>query len=221
MSQHGSTSVKTYLDRVEPAIAPSHTLNEETVKIDPAGDAILIVGFSEPTAPTAHLLVSSKVLGLASPVFAVMFSPKFKEGSNLNSSHPCKVTLPEDHPEAMTLLCNCLHFRVDHIPRDVELSVLKTLAILCDKYDAARAISPWSILWLQRWETTEYEDCFEGLLAIIYALDCAEAFTKISRKAILDQVGSFDVRRIPDGFDMVPDSLVSMVKYSIVMSISN
>jgi len=86
---------------------------------------------------------------------------------------------------------------------------LKSLAIVCDKYDAAKAISGWSILWLQEWESKKCEDGFEGLLIVIYALDCAEAFTKMSRKAILDQVGPFDTNRIFDGFEMVPESLLA------------
>jgi hypothetical protein len=32
--------------------------------------------------------------------------------------------MPEDDPEVMTLLCNCLHFRADQIPKNVEFSAL-------------------------------------------------------------------------------------------------
>lgn len=190
-------------------MALSQALSEELIEIDSGGDVIFIVGCDK---LTTRLLVSSKALSLASPVFAVMFSPRFKEGSNLNSSCPSEVPLPEDDPEAMTLLCNCLHFRHDHIPRNVEFSLLKALAILCDKYDAAKAISVWIILWLQKWEASKCEDGFEGLLAVIYALDCGEAFAKMSKKAILDQVGPFDTHRALDGFDMVPISLLSILE---------
>src|SRR5277367_6787997 len=89
----------------------------EAVKIDPAGDVLLQVGSSE---PKAYLLVSSKVFSLASPVFAAMLSPQFKEGNSLSSGNGCEITLPEDDPEAMTLLCNCLHFRTDQIPTELE-----------------------------------------------------------------------------------------------------
>jgi hypothetical protein len=189
-------------------MVPAQPLSEEMVKIDSDGDVLFIVSSCD--KPTARLLVSSKVLSLASPVFAAMFSPRFKEGSSLNPGCPSEVPLPEDDPEAMTLLCNCLHFRTDHIPRNVDFSLLKALAILCDKYNVARAISAWNILWLQKWETSECEDGFEGLLVVIYALDCAEAFAKISKKAILDQVGPFDTYRVLDGFDMVPKTLLGI-----------
>ncbi|KAF8857824.1 hypothetical protein BDZ45DRAFT_422472 [Acephala macrosclerotiorum] len=186
-------------------MVPPQPPSEEMVKIDSDGDVLFIVSCGK---LTARLLVSSKVLSLASPVFAAMFSPRFEEGSSLNSGYPSEVPLPEDDPEAMTLLCNCLHFRTDHIPRNVKFSQLKALAVLCDKYNVAKAISAWSILWLQKWETSKCEDGFEGLLAVAYALDCAEAFAKLSKKAILNQVGPFDTHRVLDGFDMVPKSLL-------------
>ncbi|TVY71521.1 hypothetical protein LSUE1_G005374 [Lachnellula suecica] len=187
----------------------SQASDTETVKIDSAGDVLLIVGSAE---PATRLLVSSKALSLSSPVFKAMFGPRYKEGSDLNLNCPTEVSLPEDDPEAMTLLCNCLHFRTDHIPRNIEFPLIKALAILCDKYDTGKAISAWSVLWFQKWETSKCEDGFEGLLMAIYALDCAEAFAKISKMAILEQVGPFDTRKILDGFDMVPDSLLGRGK---------
>jgi hypothetical protein len=171
-------------------------------KIDPDGDVLFIVGSDQ---FMVRLLVSSKVLSLASPVFSAMFSPRFKEGSNLNSGCPSEVPSPEDDPEAMKL---------DHIPRNVEFSLLKALAILCDKYDVANAISAWNILWLQKWETSECEDGFEGLLVVIYDLDCAEAFAKMSKKAMLDQVGPLDMHKLLDRFDMVPTSLLGNLEVS-------
>jgi hypothetical protein len=194
-------------------MVPPQPLSEKMVQIDSNGDVLFIVSCDK---LTARLLVSSKVLSLASPVFAAMFSPRFKEGSSLNSDCPSEVPLPEADPEAMTLLCNCLHFRTDHIPRNVEFSLLKALALLCDKYNVAKAISAWNILWLQKWETSECEDGFEGLLVVIYALDCAETFAKMSKKAILDQVGPFDTHRVLDGFDMVPKSLLGILEISLI-----
>jgi hypothetical protein len=188
------------------------SVNAETVELDPAGDVLLHVGSSPELK--AHLLVSSKVLSLASPVFAAMLSPHFKEGNSLSSGRGCEIPLPEDDPEAMTLFCNCIHLRTDDIPNNVEFSVLKALAIICHKYDSAGAILAWSTLWLQKWETDTCEEGFEGLLFVTYALDCAAAFKKLSRRAILDQVGSFDTGRVLDGFDMIPESFLGINQLS-------
>lgn len=150
------------------------------------------------------------MFSLASPVFAAMLSPQFKEGKSLGSGNGCEIPLPEDDPEAMTLLCNCLHFRTDQIPTELEFPLLMALAILCDKYDCTKAISAWSALWLRKWETSACEEGFEGLLFVVYALDCAAAFMEISKRAILHQIGSFDTHRVQDGFHMVPESMLGM-----------
>ena len=49
------------------------------IKIDPEGDVVLELG----TAPKLHLLVSTKVLALASDVFKALFSPRFLDGIKL------------------------------------------------------------------------------------------------------------------------------------------
>jgi hypothetical protein len=51
------------------------------------------------------LLVSSKVLSLASPVFEAMFKPHFKEGveHHLPLGEPLIIPLPEDDLKATTL----------------------------------------------------------------------------------------------------------------------
>jgi hypothetical protein len=51
----------------------------ETKVVDPDGDLLLFVG----TDQKLNMLVSSKTLSLASPVFKAMFSQKFKEGKEL------------------------------------------------------------------------------------------------------------------------------------------
>ena len=53
------------------------------------------------------LLVSLKVLSLASPVFKAMFKPRFKEGvkHHLRLGEPLIIPLPEDNLETTTLFC--------------------------------------------------------------------------------------------------------------------
>jgi hypothetical protein len=194
---------------------PEGPAHEDILEIDPSGDVLFSVGSSP---PNARLLVSSKVLSLTSPVFDAMFSPHFKEGSHLSPEVPSEVPLPDDEPEAMTVLCNCLHFRNGHVPRNVDFPLLRSLAVLCDKYNCAKSIFPWSILWLQRWETEKCEDGFEALLIVIYALDCAEAFKKATKKAILEQIGPFDTRRVINGLETVPESLLGMLSNSSVFT---
>jgi hypothetical protein len=56
---------------------PTRTARKIETVIDPAGDIILRTG-------EKSLLVSSKILAVASPVFKAMFGPHFKEGEALS-----------------------------------------------------------------------------------------------------------------------------------------
>ena len=73
------------------------------LEIDPKGDVIL-----ELTWPDGKqgLLVSSKAMSLASPVFDTLFSSFFSEGPrNQPASEIPVVPLPQDDAEAFTIVC--------------------------------------------------------------------------------------------------------------------
>lgn len=116
---------------------------------DPNGDVELLVG-GEGNITTIKM--ASKVLSSASPVFAALFEPHFSEGlalSKSSTSSICQIKLPDDNPEALTLVCHVLHYRGD-IPHRISLELLEKVAILCDKYDLAIALMPWSEVWLHQ-----------------------------------------------------------------------
>lgn len=116
---------------------------------DPNGDVELLVG-GEGNITT--IKVASKVLSSASPVFAALFEPHFSEGlalSKSSTSSICQIKLPDDNPEALTLVCHVLHYRRD-IPHRISLELLEKVAILCDKYDLAIVLMPWSEVWLHQ-----------------------------------------------------------------------
>ena len=69
-----NVSVRLELPSLSADLLPSAS---NITKIDPNGDLILEVG-------DRSLLVSSKVLSIASPVFRTMLGPNFKEGENLS-----------------------------------------------------------------------------------------------------------------------------------------
>ena len=128
--------------------------------VDPTRDLLLLVG-SEGSEQKL-IRVSSKVLGLASRVFAIMLGPRFAEGHVLSDQEsstaggkptlPLIIALPEDDPEAMSWFCNGIHLRQHLIPSRRFPLLIERIAILCDKYDAALALTPWSELWLSNIE---------------------------------------------------------------------
>ena len=121
--------------------------------IDPAGDVILEVG-AEVCGDQTRLRVSSKVLSLASPAFAAMFSPKWSDGVNkVSASEPQHISLPEDDSSPMEWICQILHYHKD-ISTEKDIPFLVGVAELCDKYDMESPIKTWAGLCLEKAKAT-------------------------------------------------------------------
>jgi hypothetical protein len=109
-----------------------------SVSFDDEGDLRLVVEcIYGSRRKVLHARVSTKVLKLASPVFATMFRPGFQEGNSLQSQPQSGsgsratdtfdlpvIHLYEDNTWAMEVLLNALHFRCDRIPSKLEIPVL-------------------------------------------------------------------------------------------------
>ena len=145
---------------------------------DPTGDLVLVIGSGD---NQRSIRASSKALSLASPVLAAMFRPHhFSEGTALSSSNPPEIYLPDDDPEAFTMFCHLTHFREHHRKRpDPSITQLVNMALLCDKYDAGLAFSPWCELWLH--SLLESSKDYGTLLGLAYAFDSQEGFWITSR----------------------------------------
>lgn len=183
--------------------------NSEILKIniDPSGDVTVELSRTD---EKVHLLVSSKVLALASSAFAAMFSSKFKEGlSNDGASEKAPICLPDDDVDAFTVICNVIHHRVDEVPENLPLSCLKNVAMICDKYDMTRSLMGWNIVWLRAGlESSSAPEDFSKLLLVAYIFDIPTMFSKISWKTIIHQVGpSVDLPELAD-HDLVHDNVL-------------
>lgn len=126
--------------------AASHHETSDAVLLDPEGDVILAV--TDPTHNISeNFLVSSKVFGLASPVFSKMFGPDFSEGIQIRSGDRPYVNLVEDDPRAMELLLRILHYQSADVSFSMEPKPLAVLAIHCDKHNCIAALRPWTAQW--------------------------------------------------------------------------
>jgi hypothetical protein len=156
------------------------------------------------------ILVSSKVLALASPVFSAMLSPRFREGqrSALGTLDP--IPLPDDDTDAVTVLCHVLHFNYSALPVRADLKLFKNLALLCDKYDCVTPLRFVSEHWLLLWEKTAEKEELETLLFISYIFDRAERFSALSTRIIKEFAGNLKQLETLRGFDAVPEELLSI-----------
>lgn len=150
------------------------------IDADPAGDLVLVIGSGE---DQRSIRASSKVLSLASPVFAAMFLPgRFSEGIALSSSSPPKISLPDNDPKAVLLFCHLVHFREYHGKQPaLSFDELVNMALFCDKYDAGMALNPWSELWLQPHSGIEISGGYRSVVALAYAFENQEGFWTSSR----------------------------------------
>lgn len=168
--------------------------------IDTNGDVILLL--EEDTS----LLVSSKVLSIASPVFAAMLSPNFREGSSLSSTCLTEIPLPDDPHLAVTVIAYILHFRNDLVYMN-SFDQLFDIALMADKYDLALALGPWRHVWLMRIPdyavdvkgTLQDEDRESREIFIRYAFKDSDGFEEMTKQAVIWWEGTEDVcKELPD-----------------------
>lgn len=138
----------------------------QTKTIDPSGDVLLKIGPSG--QPYFKLLVNSRVMSFASPVFAAMFGGHFAEGQDLSSARPREVSLPEDDPFSMEILCNIAHMKVSELPAEMEHTALAEFAILCDKYRCIDTVRSSCRVWTIDLLKDKEHSKFEKLLFVAY-----------------------------------------------------
>jgi hypothetical protein len=165
---------------------------DETTVVTFAPTADIILEVRSPDGKT-HLLVTSSCLALASQIFNKMLSSQFKEGVGNHSppEHHFLIPLPEDNADALVLFCNVIHHRMHDVPRNPSLTCLKSLAVLCDKYDCAGVFAAWGELWLGTHIESATAENLNDLLFVAYVLDLPEAFKRISWEILKEQSGPF------------------------------
>jgi len=165
--------------------------------IDPHHDIVLRLNGYD-------LLVSSKVLSLASPVFDAMFKPHFKEGveHHLQLGEPLIIPLPEDDLEATTLFCQITHYRFRDLPQTPSPLCLENLAIFCNKYICADSVVSHATLWIQKHSGSRSLEDLSRLLLLAYVLDILVSFAIVSREMLLLKTGLFTSLWIVDNYPL-------------------
>lgn len=181
-----------------------------TIEIDRTGDLTLVLSQNAQEDSTRRLLVSSKILATASPVFAAMLGPRFREGQRSQSGALDPVALPDDDTEAMTILCQIFHFRNDMLPARPSLELIRNLAVLSDKYGCVAPLRFVSETWLTVWEATARGADLEVLLFASFVFGRAERFAALSGRIVREFGGNLKHLPTLGGFDAVPEELLRM-----------
>lgn len=156
-----------------------------------------------------RMQVSSKHLILASSVFKSMLQGHFVEGQTLRSTGSLDLPLPDDDPDAFTILLNVIHGRSSDVPQKVGLSLMIEIAILVDKYQLLEAVGLCSDRWIGPLESDFIPDDDEDMIAwlsIFWVFRNEYLFQFTTQMLLRGSRGIVNADNLP-----IPQALVGMV----------
>jgi len=186
--------------------------NAKGKEIDPNGDVVAIL---PPT--TVKLLISTKVLSIASPVFEQMF---FCTGRNIQDL--IEITFSNDSLVALEAVLCVLHLRHECVDTNIGKEVLYDIAVVAYKYSFETALGPWKEVWL-KWGAGSGG---RGLF-VMHVFGDRDGFEKECRRMIVESIGLDDGDRgvkgkIEErgggeeaewGFGLLPDRVRGMISF--------
>lgn len=148
---------------------------------DDDGDLKLEVG---QRASKQTFVVCSKALSRASKPFKTMLYGPYAESKPVSqtSSPEWTVTLPDDNPDALSVLLYIVHGIFEKVPATVDRGQLFRITVLTDKYDMTHILRPWTRQWMQPFiQRSVGKKGDEFLLWIAYVLGDEELFLKVQK----------------------------------------
>ena len=112
-----------------------------TTCFDPRGDVKLLLD-----GPKGEevFIVSSKAMTLVSDPWRAMLDPRgsFSEAQSQGNHLSREIPLHHDNPEPLSILLHLAHLQFDKVPLSLEFADLLALAILTDKCQATKVVTP-------------------------------------------------------------------------------
>jgi hypothetical protein len=187
-------------------IAPDIAAGTEAVSLNKDG----------PNSRQFNMLVSSKHMMLASSVFAAMLKVGYLEGSTLKAVGKVEIPLPDDDPEAFTILLNIIHGRPKNVPRRNNLSVLKNLTILVDKYQMHEVVAVFSELWIEALHPSTLRVCDADLLpwvCISWVFGDGNLFKRFTLQLMRTCGSELDPKQLSEL--PIPETIISIVPLNL------
>lgn len=155
------------------------TTTDNVIQLDPSGDRRALVGAGE---CQKTVVVSSKALSLASPVWRAMLHPR--NGVWKESLVDAEISFADDDPEACMTLLYITHFQFSKLPQFMDFHQILNIAILCDKYDTVSLVRPWLDKWQAKSLASAGKPGYEKYLFIAWVVGNAELFNKIANRLV-------------------------------------
>lgn len=137
----------------------------------------------------------------------------FQEAQALrnNTDTPASISLPGDDASAILMLLQAAHLPNHLLPRKITVDEFYELAIVCDKYDTAKVMVLWAIVWMgsggnlsdTRW------------LVIAWVFRDRHLFTKVTGQFVLNTRLDGDNKLVIRGAridnPLVPESVIGLL----------
>ena len=139
------------LERSSTSLCPTYSSNPKVFRLSPTmaknleeldqdGDFILVVGRK---SEKRHFLVSSKIPSFVSLPFKDILAWYSLPKALAKDEPPREIFLPDDHPGAMSILLQILHYQWTEQTLPISVKRLAILAFHCHKYKCIKAFQPW------------------------------------------------------------------------------
>ncbi|TGO20774.1 hypothetical protein BPAE_0267g00140 [Botrytis paeoniae] len=171
----------------------------------------------------SKILVSSKHMSFASPVFKAMLTGDFKEAVELREKGRIEIPLPDDDACAMIILI-IMHGRFKSVTKYPNLALFAKIAILVDKYQCHEstefAVKVWTanhrpLPWSRSWYNTSCWIC----VAWVFRLD--DGFREATEKIIRESgVGLGAILKENDLALPIPERVINKIDESRENAIS-
>ncbi|KAI9882231.1 MAG: hypothetical protein M1823_006025 [Watsoniomyces obsoletus] len=164
-----------------------------------------LVGDSDELEVTVdvEVLVSSKHLSLASPVFKAMLRGSFRESVKLANTKEVEVRLPDDDADIMLLMLKVIHHHWRSASRSIDFVTIKNVALMVDKYAVKETAAAGFYIWLNVLEPPEpksFDSTVAAWLFIYWTAIRPLGFRRLTRLAERESRG----RLMQEGEEQFP-----------------
>ncbi|KAH6874448.1 hypothetical protein B0T10DRAFT_541174 [Thelonectria olida] len=165
--------------------------------------------------PTKHggrmevqMRVSSRHLGLASPLFQKMFTGPFAEGT-ADDQGLYQIAATDWDPLGFAILLNIIHGHHRAVPRSLSLDMLAKIALIVDYYQCHEIVEIFADVWMNALgkEPTTYG--LDSMLRLLtsWVFSQADTFQKMASLALRHSQGPIKTVNLP-----IPHDLLSKVE---------
>ncbi|TGO16213.1 hypothetical protein BTUL_0031g00800 [Botrytis tulipae] len=150
-----------------------------------------------------RMLVSSKHMSVASPVFKAMLQTSSQEGIELKKTGKVELSLRDEDSKAWNILLNIIHGRFRSVPLDINLFMFTQIALLCDKYQMHEV----AYAFIPTWKMSAGHDSVSGediprWIFIAWTFNMKDVLEEITKGLALNYTGNgiqklFSMTRLP------------------------